>query len=155
MSEYNDDISSSIGVERSVWIDAPIDRAWRAVTEPEQLTRWYATNYAWEIPALAVGATVKFHNSETEILLATIEVLDPPHEFTLRWQPDTTYPEMRVVTSFLLVQENGGTRMTLRESGFEAMPEAARQQWIDQISEGYLMTVENLKAHLEGRRLPY
>ena len=148
-------MQEKIAVERSIWVDAPIERAWRAVTDPEQLTRWYATYYAWEIPALMVGATLKFHNSDTEILHATIEVVDPPREFTVRWQADATYPTMNLVTSFLLATENQGTRVTISESGYEHLPEAERQQWMDATGGGYTMSMENLKAHLEGRDLPH
>jgi uncharacterized protein YndB with AHSA1/START domain len=139
-----------IAVERSIWIDASMQRAWRAVTEAEQLSKWYATNYDWEIPKLAVGATVKFHNSDTEILLATIEVLDPPYEFVLRWHME---PEM--ITTFLLKEVNGGTQVTIHETGYELMSSEERDPWFEQAGAGYTMSMENLKAHLEGRELPH
>jgi uncharacterized protein YndB with AHSA1/START domain len=147
----------TLAVERSVWVAAPRERAWSAVTEPEQLNRWYATYYHWEIPALEVGATIKFYNKDknTDMQLATIEVVDPPRQFTLRWQPDREYPAMTLVTTFMLEEENNGTRVTLIESGYESMPDDVRQQWLDEVGKGYAMSVENLKAYLEGRRLPF
>jgi uncharacterized protein YndB with AHSA1/START domain len=140
-------------VERSIWIATPCERAWRAITEPEQLTQWYATNYAWDIPALQVGAKVKFHNSDTEILHATIEVVEPPHQFRLRWDPYEN--GITLVTTFILAEENGGTRATITETGYELVPEHQRQQWIDSTSDGYRMSMENLKASLEGQPLPH
>lgn len=140
----------AIAIERSIWIAAAREQAWRAVTEPEQLEKWYATNFKWEIPALQVGATVKFYNSDTDILMATIEVVDPPRQFALRWQME---PEL--VTSFTLADENGGTRVTLRESGYEGVPADERAAWLNQTGEGYTMSMENLKAHLEGRSIPH
>jgi len=146
-----------LAVERTVWIAAPRERAWRAVTEPEQLDRWYATYYRWEIPALQVGTTIKFYNKDnnTDFMLATIEVVDPPRQFTLRWQPDQQYPAMTLITSFLLEEENGGTRVTISESSYESLPDDERQQWLDATGAGYTKSMENLKAHLEGRSLPY
>jgi len=145
-----------IAVERSIWIDAPTERVWQAVTEPEQLNRWYATFYHWDIPALRVGETVKFFNKDnpSDVQVATIHVVDPPREFTLRWEPNPQYPEVTLVTSFLLQAENGGTRATILESGYENMPIAERQAWLDATGEGYTMSMENLKAHLEGRPIP-
>ncbi len=150
-------MEQTIAVERSIWIAAPCERAWRAVTEAEQLDRWYATYYRWEIPALQVGTTIKFYNKDnnTDMQLATIEVVDPPRQFTLRWQPDQTYPAMTLVTTFMLEEENGGTRVTIIESGYESMPDDVRQQWLDAVGQGYSMAVENLKAYLEGRSLPF
>jgi uncharacterized protein YndB with AHSA1/START domain len=146
-----------IAVERSVWIAAPRERVWQAVTEPAQLDHWYATYYRWDIPRLEVGATVKFYNKddETDMQVATIGVVDPPREFTVRWQPDQKYPAMTLVTSFLLEEENGGTRATILESGYEAIPADERTQWTDATGGGYTMSMENLKAHVEGRRLPH
>jgi uncharacterized protein YndB with AHSA1/START domain len=148
-----------IGVERSIWVNVPRERAWRAVTEPEHLDRWYATYYRWDIPVLQVGATVKFYGKDeataSDIQVGTIEVVDPPREFTLRWQATPQYPAVSLVTSFLLVEENGGTRVTISESGYENVPEEERQGWLDATAGGYGMSVENLKALLEGRRLPH
>ncbi|MCI0398387.1 MAG: SRPBCC domain-containing protein [Chloroflexi bacterium] len=39
----------TIAVERSVWIAVPPERAWRAVTEPEQLNQWYATGRGYSM----------------------------------------------------------------------------------------------------------
>lgn len=142
-----------IAVERSVWIAAPRERAWHAVTEVEHLDRWYATCCTWEIPALQVGAPVKFLNTPTDALEATIAVLDPPREFTLHWQPDKIYPQMSLITSFLLEEENGGTRVTIRESGYENIPEAERQEWLDAAGMGYTGSLENLAALLLGQPL--
>lgn len=142
-------------VERSIWIDAPPEKVWRAVTEVEQLNQWYATCCEWEIPALTVGTQVKFYNTPDEPLFATIEVVDPPREFTVHWQPDATYPAMSLITSFLLTEENGGIRVTIRESGYEALSAAEREAWMKQAGEGYAGSVENLKALLEGQPLPY
>jgi uncharacterized protein YndB with AHSA1/START domain len=136
-------------VECTIWIAAPRERVWQAITDAEQLTRWYATQFAWEIPTLAVGATVKFYSPDTTQLI-TIEVVDPPRQFTLRWH---SQPEL--ITTFLLEEENDGTRVTMRESGYAAVPAAARQQWLDATGASYVMSMENLKAHIEGRSLPY
>ena len=129
------------------------------MTEPEHLDQWYATYYRWDIPALQVGAPVRFYGKDPDTAsdsqTATIEVVDPPREFALRWQSPPDYPAVSLVTSFLLADENGGTRVTIHESGYENVPEAERQQWLDATGGGYGMSVENLKPHLEGRPIPH
>jgi uncharacterized protein YndB with AHSA1/START domain len=146
-----------IAVERHIWINAPRERVWQAVTDPKQLSQWYATYYHWEIPALHVGATVTFYNKDNrqDAQVATIEVLNPPQEFTVRWQPHAEYPAVSLVTSFLLSDERGGTRATIRESGYEGVPEDERQQWLDATGGGYAMSMENLQAFVEGRAIPH
>jgi uncharacterized protein YndB with AHSA1/START domain len=139
----------NIAVERSVWIKAPRQRVWSAITEPEHLERWYAPGCPWAIPTLQVGATVKFYNTDTDIQLATIEVVEPPHQFTLRWQLDQRNPEMTLVNTFLLEEENGGTRVIANQAGYESLPNNIRQQQLDQDAEAYTAIVENLKTYLE------
>lgn len=139
----------SVAVERSVWIDAPRQRVWRALTEPEHLERWYAPGCPWVIPTLKVGEPVKFYNTDTDIQLATIEVIEPPRQFTLRWQLDPLNPELTLVNTFLLEEENGGTRVVAIQAGYESLPEDIRQQQLDQDADAYTAIVEGLKAYLE------
>ena len=144
----------TITVERPVWIAAPCEQVWAAITEPAQLTKWYAPGCPWQILTLKVGESVKFYNTDTEILAATIEVLDKPRQFSLRWQPDETYPSAIITTTFTLEEDNNGTHVTIMESGFEAFPETVRQERIDQAIGAYNFSMENLKAYLEGRDVP-
>lgn len=139
-------MDAALAVKRSIWISAPRERAWQAVTQADQLEQWYAPTFSWDIPRLEVGARLTFYNSETDILHATIEILDPPHRFRLRWDGDP-----QLVTTFTLVEENKGTRVTIHESGYGADDQAAR----DQVNKGYGMSMENLKAFLEGRPIPF
>lgn len=138
-------------VECTIWLDVPIEQAWKATTEPTHLEQWYAPGYAWEIPALEAGATVKFHNTETEILSATIEVLDPPYQLTLRWEPDSSYHALTLITTFRLQAENGGTRFTIQETGYEALPDEIRQKWMEDTESGYNGSLHlHLRKYLES-----
>jgi uncharacterized protein YndB with AHSA1/START domain len=147
------EIDMSIAAERTIWIDAPRERVWQAVTTAAGLDAWYAPGSTWDIPTLKMGANVKFHHVSSETLVATIDVLDPMDEFALRWQPDKTYPQLVLTTGFLLEDEEDGTRVTITECGYEALPEDLRQTWVDSTNEGYGMSMENLKAYLEGRSI--
>ncbi len=143
-----------VSVERSIWIAAPRERVWLAVTRPEHLERWYATGCPWEIPTLEAGAAVRFFNTPTDILLATIDVVDPPHRFSLRWQPEPLHLTTTLVTTFMLEEDDGGTRVIVTEAGYETLPDNIRQARVEQTDAGYDMSLENLKAYLDGRSIP-
>lgn len=147
----------TIAVERSIWIKASCERVWQAITRTEHLDKWYATCCNWEIPALEIGQMVKFYHKtdETEILMATIEVLNPPHQFSLRWDGSAEHPDSNLLTSFYVEEEKDGARVTIRETGYETYPLEEQKQWRDATNHGYGMSMENLKAHVEGRELPY
>ena len=138
-----------VAVERSIWIAAPRQRVWRAITDPAQLEHWYAPGCPWEIPALHVGATITFHNTDTDIQRGTIDVVDPPRQLTLRWQPGQVYPATTLVTTFMLAEENGGTRVIIIEAGYESLPDDIRQQHLDETAAGYSGSLEQLKVYLE------
>ena len=139
----------TLAVERSALINVPIERVWHAITDAAELEQWYAPGCPWEIPSLQAGATVKFHNTDTDIQLATIEVLEPLREFTLRWQLDPMHPGLTLTNSFRLEPENGSTRVTISQAGYDSLPEDMRQEQLDQDAAAYTAIVESLKNYLE------
>lgn len=139
----------ALAVESSIWIAAPRERVWHAITEPEHLEQWYAPGCPWEIPALRVGATVTFHNTDTDVQRGTIEIVAPPRQFTLHWQPDQMYPAAAMLNTFCLDDKNNGTQVTVTQTGYEALPDDVRQTWFTMDAGAYTAIVEQLKAYLE------
>lgn len=136
-------------VERSIWINAPRERVWRAITETEQIRQWWGQY--WNIPALEVGATVEFGEVD-DPMHATIAVLDPPREFSLQWPPQPQYHSIDMYTTFRLEEENGGTRVTVTETGLEAIPESIRQERFEATLRGYETVLADLKTHVERQQ---
>ena len=139
----------TVAVERSVLINAPRERVWKAITDPTQLEQWYAPGCPWEIPELEVGATVKFYNTAIDVQLATIEVVEPLREFTLRWQLDPMHPGLTLTNSFLLSPENDSTRVTVSQAGYESMPDGIREEQLRQDADAYIAIAESLKSYVE------
>jgi uncharacterized protein YndB with AHSA1/START domain len=133
-------------VERSIWIAAAPARVWRAITEADQIMQWWG-DY-WEISALEVGAAIKF-GDPNDLMLAKVAVVDPPRRFTIEWPPQEQYHSIAMTTSYLLEEENGGTRVTVTETGFEALPEDIRRTRFEQTAKGYETVIRNLKDYLE------
>jgi len=134
-------------IEHNIWINAPRDQVWRAITESEQIQKWW-DDY-WDIPVLQVGGTIKF-GTQDDPMFATIAVLDMPREFVIQWPPQPQYHSISMQTRYLLEEENGGTRVTVSETGFEGLPDDIRQKPLDSTAKGYITVMENLKAYLEG-----
>lgn len=139
----------ALTVERTIWIDAPRERVWESITNADQMNQWWEADH-WEIDALEVGGVVKFGTPD-DLLLATIAVLDPPREFTIQWPPQEQYHSIAMSTTYLLAEENGGTRVTVRETGFEALPDDIRQRRYEQTAEGYATVLASLKGWLERK----
>ena len=134
-----------ITLERSIWINAPRERVWKAVSDPAQITQWFAPGTEFSIK----DNTIAILMNGAYVDVALIEVNDPPRELTTRSLPDRI-----LATSYLLEEENNGTRFTVIETGFELLPEDQRKQRLEQDSGGWEMALENLKAYIDGRTLP-
>src|SRR5688572_5346862 len=142
-------------LQHKIWIDSPRERTWRAITETEQIKQWWGAEGYAEITELSPGTNIKFGTGDGPIF-ATIRLVDPPHEFVYDWPPHPRYFSVPFITRYILDEENGGTRVTFSESGFEAWPDdEVRRARFDRISGEFLKVLENLKAYLEGRSLPH
>ena len=142
-------------LQHTIWIAAPRGRTWHAITETEHIKQWWGAEGYAEITELSPDANIRFGTADGPIL-ATIRLVDPPHEFVYEWPPHPRYFSVPFVTRYILDEENAGTRVTFSESGFEAWPDdEARRARFDRISGEFRMVLENLKAYLEGSNLPH
>jgi uncharacterized protein YndB with AHSA1/START domain len=100
-------------VESSIWIDAPRQDVWRAITETQHIQHWWGDDSYGKIAALQAGAAIEFG---TDAVPGTLVVIDPPRELVYqRWDV------IPMTTRYLLEEENGGTRLTVSEKGLEAI----------------------------------
>ncbi|WP_241747049.1 SRPBCC family protein [Lysinibacillus sphaericus] len=106
----------------SIWIDASIATVWRAVTEEEQLSQWYAPDSTWEILKLEAGEEIVFTllpNEQNQLaeklpMVLTIKHVTPNREFSFYLGIEES------LISILLEEEQNGTTVTINTSGYEA-----------------------------------
>jgi uncharacterized protein YndB with AHSA1/START domain len=83
----------------------PVERVWAAVTDPEQVGRWFPTRMRFDP---RVGGTITF-SGDANMPETTGEILayDPPHRLGFTWGPDelhlTLEPEGADGCRFILV----------------------------------------------------
>lgn len=119
----------------SIWIDASIATVWRAVTEEQLLTQWYAPDSTWEIPKLEAGKELIFSimpNEQNQLaeklpMVLTIKNVTPNREFSFYLGVEET------LVAIFLQEEQNGTTVTFNTSGYEA-------------------SLANLKALVEGNK---
>lgn len=137
-------------VESSIWIEAPRERVWRAITEPAELAQWLLP------PALGAGMkrdaqdTIYVSMGGMEIPIATLEELDPPRQMRTRGLPDGV-----IAITFVLEEESNGTRVAVTMSGFEQLPADARQDRLAPSGAAWEKALANLKAQVTGASLPF
>ena len=113
-------------IEREVLIEAPQQRVWDLITQPEHLEKWWASAGA-EVD-LRVGGhlTMKFkHEGMEGPYVCLIEEVDEPRAFAVRWAPwaggAPVEPGNSTHIQFTLTAEGDATRLTVVESGFSEL----------------------------------
>jgi len=72
----------------------PVDRVWRAVTEPEELHHWFPSEVEVD---LRVGGKMRFpwRTSDWPVQDGEVLELDPPRVFAFTWDAETMRFELR------------------------------------------------------------
>ena len=135
----------NLSVERSIWINAPRERVWLAVTDPEQMRGWFSPTSSFKM----VGNRIAVKFGDTEMEVAELAVIEPPHRLMTN-----NLMEPGMTTTYLLEEENGGTRFTVIEAGFEHLSAEARAAHVEQNGKGWEGVIANLEAFVMGKALP-
>ena len=117
-------------VEREILIEASPEVVWGVITEPEQIRRWFSDEADFEGRVGADGTltwTPGGRGGEKESdLIVPIRVVEaePFRRFSFRWNhPEGAGPDQSnsALVEFSLLEEAGGTRLRVLESGIDAV----------------------------------
>ncbi len=154
-------------IEKAVDIRASRTRVWKALTDSQEFGRWFGARF--EGPFVA-GGTVRGVITPSELASAEdranhpylgrpmvlhIERMEPPRRFSYRWHPlevavdpgATAGPSTLV--EFTLEETKDGTRLTVVESGFAAIPAAHRAPAYKSHEGGWSIQVQRVRVHIE------
>ena len=106
-------------IERTVEFDAPVERVWKAITDPDELSKWFGDRTELELTPGAHGA---MSWDEHGTFAVRVEEVDAPRRLVWSWVHEPGVPfdqdaSTRVEWS-LTARDDGGTTLRLRESGF-------------------------------------
>ena len=142
-------------IERSVELDAPIERVWRALTDHEEFGTWFRVRLdgPFVVGEMSRGR-MAYPGYEAYPWDARVLVMDAPRLFAFEWPhieaPDED-PAQAAWTrvEFRLEPIGIGTRLTVTESGFEALPPGRRVEFMRRNEGGWAIQAENIRAHVE------
>ncbi|MFZ5724050.1 MAG: SRPBCC family protein [Pseudomonadota bacterium] len=144
-------------MERSIVIDAPRERVWKALTTAETFGTWFGADLQGE--TFAVGkrtrGRIRMAGLEHVWFDVLVERMEAPSLFVWRWHPYAIDPETDYSTetptqvSIRLDDAPGNaTRVQVTESGFDALP---RHRWSDAFranNNGWDFQLDNLTRHV-------
>jgi uncharacterized protein YndB with AHSA1/START domain len=111
-------------IEREVLIDAPIETVWSIVTEPEQITRWFADHAEVD---LRPGGELVFRFASGIAGKGMVEQVERPRLFSFRWVSPEPERDMAAAqghfttVEFRLAEQGEGTLLRVVESGFASL----------------------------------
>jgi uncharacterized protein YndB with AHSA1/START domain len=145
---------ADVDIERAVVIDAPIAVVWKTITEPEQISRWFADRV--EIDLRPGGRGALFFESSNLTAPLLVEAVEPPTSFSFRWcHPDAEQPvhgNSTLVTFTLVTETDTRTKLTVTETGLDAMPlpDDEKQRFADSHGGGWDGCLERLGGLFQG-----
>jgi uncharacterized protein YndB with AHSA1/START domain len=132
----------AVVIKRSIVVKADRERVWRAITTPEHIAKWFEPI---RFERLAIGEALTF-GWDGEGSIALVEPMD---RFGFRWQIAPPHPAQTLVV-FALETVPEGTRITVTEQGFEALPEDVRQGHLKNNTQGWEHMLGELFAYLQA-----
>jgi uncharacterized protein YndB with AHSA1/START domain len=144
----------SLVIEREILIDAPVEVVWRTITEPAQMSQWFADRVDLVIEPGAHGY-MEFGDQGGPVV---IEVVQRPTRFSFRWNaPDGEEPAAgnSMLVEFMLTPEGDErTRLRVIESGHELLtwPDEEKQRYADEHQGGWGEFLDNLATVVAKRQ---
>lgn len=171
-------MSSTDRIEKRVTLRAPVSRVWRAIIDAREFGRWFGFTLEGDFaPGRRMKGTFdgtldeaallehqkalglrpsKVRPPDKEAVFCTVEQIEPERYFSFRWIPYAidaeADPEREPTTlvEFRLEPAPEGTRLTIVESGFDAVPAHRRERAFRMNEGGWAAQAENLKRYVDG-----
>ena len=156
-------------IDKTVVLSAPVERVWRAITDAGEFGRWFGAEFDGPfVRGERVTATVRPTEVDAEVaahqeayagirFVVWVEVVEAPRRFAFRWHPGgepmdvekATRDETTLVT-FELEAVPEGTRLTIRETGFDVVPAERRARALMENEEGWEAQSRLIAKYLAG-----
>ena len=148
-------MSSTNEIRKHLHIRAPQARVWRAITDADQFGTWFHVRLE---SAFAVGqptsGQITYAGWEHVRFTLLTEAIEPETRFAYRWHPyavdvDKDYShEPMTLVEFLLEPRDGGTLVTVVESGFDRLPPERMAEAFRMNERGWAEQLDNIAAHV-------
>jgi uncharacterized protein YndB with AHSA1/START domain len=142
-------------IEKRIVLRAPRSRVWHAIATAEQFGAWFQVNlegrFAEGVP---VRGRVTHPGYEHVTLEMLIERIEPERYFSYRWHPNPVEPavdyaaEPTTLVEFTLEDTDGGTVVTIVESGFDRIPLDRRVEAFRMNERGWTGEIQNLARYV-------
>ena len=147
-------------IEKRILLRAPRERVWRAVIDKTEYGEWFGVKLAPGRFTAGEHVTGQVLEPGYEHLTLEMWVVDVVPETTLsfRWHPHAIDPnhdyssEPKTLVTFTLEEEDGGTRLTIVESGFDQIPLHRRDEAFRSNDGGWEEQTRRIERYVTAHR---
>jgi uncharacterized protein YndB with AHSA1/START domain len=148
--------SSTDRIERNIVLKAPRSRVWRALSNAEEFGDWFGVALTGKTFTAGerVQGQVTHAGYEHVVWDVLIERIEPERLLSWRWHPAAIDPtvdysaEPTTLVVFELKEVEGGTLLSVVESGFDKVPPARRLDAFRMNSGGWDAQMGNIEKHV-------
>jgi uncharacterized protein YndB with AHSA1/START domain len=144
-------------IEKRIELKAPVSRVWRALTDHREFGEWFRVNLEGPfIPGQVARGRVTHAGYEHVVWQATVKAIEPERLFSFTWHPYAIDPkidyskEPTTLVEFTLEPCEGGTILTLTESGFDGIPKERRFEAFRMNDGGWTVQMKNIEHHVSA-----
>ena len=141
-------------VERSTLVHAPRSRVWQALTNIKEFSKWFGVEAEGEF---APGARMRMISTSesykgVEFFVDVVKI-EAPEIFSWRWHPGSKQPgednssEPMTLVEFRLTEVEGGTLVTVVETGFDGLSLARRARVFEENDKGWEFQLGSLTRY--------
>ena len=145
-------------IEKEIVLRAPRARVWRALTDAAEFGTWFGVKIEGPFaPKTRVRGRITIKGYEHVTMEMAIERMEAERLFSYRWHPYAVNPEIDysaetpTLVEFRLADADGGTKLTVVESGFDGIPPERRDEAFRMNDGGWTAQVENIRRHVAAR----
>jgi uncharacterized protein YndB with AHSA1/START domain len=143
-------------IEREILLKAPRSRVWRALSNAEEFGNWFGVSLKGKTFAAGqrVQGQITHPGYEHVVFDVLIERLEPERLLSWRWHPAAVEPsvdyskEPTTLVVFELKEVEGGTLLSVVESGFDSLPPSRRLDAFRMNSGGWAEQMKRIEKHV-------
>jgi uncharacterized protein YndB with AHSA1/START domain len=143
-------------IEKRIKIDAPVSRVWRALTDHKEFGTWFRVKLDGPfVPGQVSRGRITYPGYEHLKWEATVDTMEPEWLFSFTWHPYAVDPDIdyssepTTLVEFRLEVKDGGTLLTVTETGFDAIPKDRRFEAYRMNEGGWTEQMDNVRRHVE------
>ncbi|KKC24489.1 SRPBCC family protein [Sphingomonas sp. SRS2] len=144
-------------IEREIQLSASVERVWRALTDHREFGEWFRVRLDGPFAVGEMSSGHITHEGFEHVRWnARTVAMEEPYRFAFTWHPYAVDPaidysaEEPTLVEFRLESRDGGTHLTITESGFDRVPAYRRDEALRMNGGGWTAQIANIRIHVDG-----